>query len=175
MLMVGWRTGDSNDDGGRGVKSLEASFIARATVRTLSLLRFFTPHLTMKRATGARQSRPHALFHLQRSASFICSHKCGHVSEASQPRAWRRKITTPPGKENFHRVSDAAPIEEELLPGYRANDYYPVTTDQTLDSRYRIVCILGRGVGSTVWLAKDVKYDSPESLSNAHHIMGSSR
>jgi serine/threonine-protein kinase SRPK3 len=60
-------------------------------------------------------------------------------------------------KENFHRVPDTTPIEEELLPGYKAEDYYPVTTDQTLDSRYRIICKLGRGVGSTVWLAKDLK------------------
>lgn len=63
-------------------------------------------------------------------------------------------------KENFNRVPDTTPIEEELLPGYKAEDYFPVTTGQTLDSRYRIICKLGRGVGSTVWLAKDVKYDS---------------
>ncbi|KAM3499839.1 hypothetical protein MY10362_006930 [Beauveria mimosiformis] len=69
-------------------------------------------------------------------------------------------MTTPSTKENFHRVPDTTPIEEELLPGYKAEDYYPVTTDQTLNSRYRIICKLGRGVGSTVWLAADVKYDS---------------
>lgn len=63
-------------------------------------------------------------------------------------------------KEKFHRVPDATPIEEELLSGYKAEDYYPVATDQTLDSRYRIICKLGRGSGSTVWLAKDLKYDS---------------
>ncbi|EGX95812.1 protein kinase [Cordyceps militaris CM01] len=64
-------------------------------------------------------------------------------------------MTTP--TKNFHRVPDATPIEEELLPRYKAEDYYPVTTDQTLNSQYRIICKLGRGVGSTVWLAKDVK------------------
>lgn len=79
-------------------------------------------------------------------------------------------MTTPSTKENFHRVPDATPIEEELLPGYKAEDYYPVTTDQTLNSRYRIICKLGRGVGSTVWLAEDVKYDSPEPHFNSHHI-----
>lgn len=58
-------------------------------------------------------------------------------------------------------MPNATPIEEELLPGHADEDYYPVTTDQTLDSRYRIICKLGRGVGSTVWLAKDVKYIIP--------------
>ncbi|KAL7938035.1 protein kinase [Trichoderma chlorosporum] len=57
----------------------------------------------------------------------------------------------------FHRVPSATPIEEELLPGYKAEDYYPVTIGETLDSRYRIICKLGCGVGSTVWLAEDVK------------------
>lgn len=60
-------------------------------------------------------------------------------------------------------MPDGTPIEEELLPGYKAEDYYLVTTDQTLDSRYRISCKLGRGVGSTVWLAKDVNYDDPKT------------
>lgn len=79
-------------------------------------------------------------------------------------------MTTPSTKENFHRVLDATPIEEELLPGYKAEDYYPITTEQTLNSRYRIICKLGRGVGSTVWLAEDVKYDGPELDVNPHHI-----
>jgi hypothetical protein len=75
-------------------------------------------------------------------------------------------VTTHSTREDFHRVPDTTPIEEELLPGYKAEDYYPVTTDQTLDSRYRIICKLGHGVGSTVWLAEDVKYDSLELHSN---------
>lgn len=79
-------------------------------------------------------------------------------------------MTTPSTKENFHRVPDTTPIEEELLPRYKAEDYYPVTTDQTLDSRHRIFCKLGRGVGSTVWLAEDMKSDSPELHFNQYSI-----
>ncbi|KAK0382843.1 hypothetical protein NLU13_9938 [Sarocladium strictum] len=66
-------------------------------------------------------------------------------------------MTTSEAKENFQRVPDTTPIEEELLPGYKAENYYPVTTDQILNSRYRIICKLGCGVGSTVWLAEDVE------------------
>lgn len=94
---------------------------------------------------------------LQRSAALARFHGCGLPSEAYQPRVWRRKMTNIMVEDNFHRVLITTPIEEELLPGYRAEDYYPITTDQTLNSRYRIVCKLGRGVGSTVWLAKDIE------------------
>ncbi len=64
----------------------------------------------------------------------------------------------------FRRVPSTTPIEEELLPGYKAEDYYPVSTGETLDSRYRIICKLGRGVGSTVWLAEDVKCESSKLI-----------
>ncbi|KND88470.1 Serine/threonine-protein kinase SRPK [Tolypocladium ophioglossoides CBS 100239] len=58
--------------------------------------------------------------------------------------------------QSFQRVPDSTPIEEEQLPGYVAEDCYPIAIGEVLDSRYREVCKLGRGVGSTVWLAKDV-------------------
>jgi hypothetical protein len=83
-------------------------------------------------------------------------------------------MTAPSAKERFHRVLDATPIEEELLPGYKAEDYYPVMTDQTLNLRYRIICKLGRGVGSTVWLAKDVKYDNPKPNFIPHYAFNHS-
>lgn len=81
------------------------------------------------------------------------------MNGSRNPGVWQRNITIPTTNANFNRVPEATPIEEELLPSYKAEDYYPVTTDQVLDSRYRILCKLGRGVGSTVWLAKDIKYD----------------
>ena len=58
----------------------------------------------------------------------------------------------------FHQVPETTPIEEERLPGYRAEDYYPVKIGQVLDGRYHLVCKLGQGVGSTVWLVKDARY-----------------
>lgn len=50
----------------------------------------------------------------------------------------------------------STPIEEEELPGYVAQDYYPTRIAQVFESRYRVLCKLGRGTGSTVWLAKDL-------------------
>ncbi|KJK79951.1 hypothetical protein H634G_04190 [Metarhizium anisopliae BRIP 53293] len=50
----------------------------------------------------------------------------------------------------------STPIEEEELPGYVDEDYYPTRIGQVFESRYRVLCKLGRGTGSTVWLAKDL-------------------
>ncbi|ROT40445.1 protein kinase [Sodiomyces alkalinus F11] len=51
-------------------------------------------------------------------------------------------------------VSDI--VEEEGVPGYRADDFYPVSLGEVLADRYRIVAKLGFGVGSTVWLCRDL-------------------
>ncbi|KAG8160821.1 hypothetical protein KVR01_009085 [Diaporthe batatas] len=118
----------------------------------------------MKPTLPGLQSRPRILFHLQRSAALVCSHNRGRLCGAPPSASRRRSLMTPSAKENFHRVPDATLIEEELLPGYKAENYYPVTTGQMLDSRYRIICKLGSGVGSTVWLAKDVKNSQYRAL-----------
>lgn len=52
----------------------------------------------------------------------------------------------------------SVPVEEEGLPGYIVDEYYPVRLGQLLNSRYLVLCKLGCGVGSTVWLAKDQRY-----------------
>ncbi|KAM3495664.1 hypothetical protein MY3957_001032 [Beauveria namnaoensis] len=49
------------------------------------------------------------------------------------------------------------PIEEELLPGYVADNYYPVQIGQVFDTQYQILCKLGQGTGSTVWLSKSLR------------------
>jgi hypothetical protein len=41
-------------------------------------------------------------------------------------------------------------IEEETLPTYRPNHFYPVTVGQEFNDRYRVICKLGYGGSSTV-------------------------
>jgi hypothetical protein len=53
---------------------------------------------------------------------------------------------------------DEEKFEEETLPGYIAEHYYPAHIGEVLHDRYRIVCKLGYGVYSTVWLCKDTQY-----------------
>lgn len=124
----------------------------------------------MKRTIRALQCRHRTLSHRQRPAVFVWSHNCSQLTW-SEPtpitvrglKIWTARST----KDSFERWLEATPIEEETLPGYKAENYYPVTINQTLDSRYRIICKLGRGVGSTVWLAEDVKYLIPFHMTSS--------
>ncbi|OJD16413.1 CMGC/SRPK protein kinase [Emergomyces pasteurianus Ep9510] len=47
--------------------------------------------------------------------------------------------------------------EEEDLPGYKPKDFYPVGLGDVFESRYKVIAKLGFGVGSSVWLCRDVK------------------
>lgn len=49
-------------------------------------------------------------------------------------------------------------FEEETLPGYKADHYYPVRIGDVFQERYQVVAKLGFGGGSTVWLCRELKY-----------------
>lgn len=57
----------------------------------------------------------------------------------------------------FQELPADIPIEEELVPGYSPDDYYPVRLGEVFDNKYRVVAKLGRGVGSTAWLCRDLR------------------
>ncbi|EER37654.1 serine/threonine protein kinase [Histoplasma capsulatum H143] len=50
-------------------------------------------------------------------------------------------------------------IEEETLPTYKAEKYYPTRIGEIFNDRYQIVGKLGYGVTSTVWLCRDLHLD----------------
>ncbi len=54
-------------------------------------------------------------------------------------------------------VSGHKLIEEETLPGYNANHFYPARLGEILNDRYKLVVKLGYGMTATVWLARDLK------------------
>ncbi|PYH89999.1 U4/U6 small nuclear ribonucleo protein PRP4 [Aspergillus ellipticus CBS 707.79] len=47
-------------------------------------------------------------------------------------------------------------IEEETLPTYEREEYYPAQQGEVLHRRYQILAKLGYGVTSTVWLCRDL-------------------
>jgi hypothetical protein len=49
-------------------------------------------------------------------------------------------------------------IEEEKLPHYRADQFYPVHIGEILNSEYQVLGKLGYGAYSTVWLCRDLWY-----------------
>ena len=53
-------------------------------------------------------------------------------------------------------VSGHKAIEEETLPKYNADHFYPARLGDILHDRYKLVVKLGFGMTATVWLAKDL-------------------
>ena len=57
----------------------------------------------------------------------------------------------------FVTLDTTQKIEEEDLPSYVPEDYYPVYIGEVLRSRYQVVGKLGFGVNSRVWLCRDLR------------------
>ena len=75
------------------------------------------------------------------------------VLKAMGRQPWLTKDFSNP---HFKKIATSQLIEEEILPNYLAERYYPVRIGELLKSRYQIVGKLGFGVTSTVWLARDL-------------------
>jgi len=60
--------------------------------------------------------------------------------------------------EGFEKLSLQEKIEEERIPAYKAERFYPVRLGEVFQSRYQVVAKLGFGTASTVWLCRDLVY-----------------
>lgn len=60
-------------------------------------------------------------------------------------------------KSGFDSIDVSEKIEEETLPTYKAEKYYPAQIGDIFKDRYQIVGKLGYGVTSTVWLCRDLQ------------------
>ncbi|KAI2008617.1 hypothetical protein LOZ39_005583 [Ophidiomyces ophidiicola] len=74
------------------------------------------------------------------------------AAAASQPRAFPTS--------GFDLIEESRRIEEETLPGYTPDKYYPVRLGEVLGNRYHVVGKLGYGTTSTVWLGRDLQEES---------------
>ncbi|KGO77439.1 hypothetical protein PITC_048120 [Penicillium italicum] len=57
----------------------------------------------------------------------------------------------------FVKIDLTDKIEEEDLPSYVAENYYPVHIGEVFASRYQVVSKLGYGMSSTAWLCRDLR------------------
>lgn len=57
----------------------------------------------------------------------------------------------------FKTVEPDHLVEEEELPDYRADRFYPVQLGEVFKDRYQVLTKLGFGTSSTAWLARDLK------------------
>jgi serine/threonine-protein kinase SRPK3 len=60
-------------------------------------------------------------------------------------------------------LETVTPFEEERLPEYEAEQFYPVDIGDTIISRYNVIGKLGYGANSTVWFCRDLLYDHKRS------------
>ena len=78
----------------------------------------------------------------------------------------KRVLEAKPLKEelgdSFYQDSDSS--EDEGLPDYKIGGYHPVHVGEVFKDRYVVIQKLGWGHFSTVWLAKDKKYDTYVAL-----------
>ncbi|OKL58503.1 hypothetical protein UA08_06197 [Talaromyces atroroseus] len=56
----------------------------------------------------------------------------------------------------FKLLDSSVPIEEETLPTYIPEKYYPVQQGEVFHERYQVLVKLGFGTTSTIWLSRDL-------------------
>lgn len=71
----------------------------------------------------------------------------------NQPEASLSLPTT-----GFDLIDKDTRIEEEELPNYVADRFYPMRLGQVFQEQYQIIAKLGFGSSSTIWLARDLLY-----------------
>jgi hypothetical protein len=56
----------------------------------------------------------------------------------------------------WENIDPSIIVEEESIPTYRPEKYYPVRIGEVFNDRYRVVGKLGFGSSTTVWLCRDL-------------------
>lgn len=86
---------------------------------------------------------------------------------ASRPSAWinilRRQLSSRRKTSTIPHISLPLeiPVEEETLPHYKPEHYYPVNIGEVYGDRYEVGGKLGYGANSTSWLCRDLEYVTP--------------
>jgi hypothetical protein len=70
-------------------------------------------------------------------------------SQVSRPRVFPSSA--------FTILDPSVKIEEENLPDYLKERYYPVQIGEGFSTRYQVITKLGFGSSSTVWLCRDLQ------------------
>lgn len=79
-----------------------------------------------------------------------------HASSTTSTQQQRTPREFP--SSGFNVLDRLVEIEEETLPTYQSEKYYPVHIGDVFEDRYQVVGKLGYGVTSTVWLGRDLVY-----------------
>ncbi|CAK96886.1 kinase-like protein [Aspergillus niger ATCC 13496] len=83
------------------------------------------------------------------SSKVAYSRRCAHTTTLSQkPRVF-------PGS-GWENIDPSVLIEEESIPTYKPEKFYPVRIGEIFNHRYQVVGKLGYGSTATVWLCRDL-------------------
>ncbi|EXU96711.1 serine/threonine protein kinase domain protein [Metarhizium robertsii] len=85
---------------------------------------------------------------ISRSVSAV-SRPFSKTSESSPPRKFPST--------GFELIDPSEKVEEERLPFYKRDEYYPMKIGHVVYGHYQIVAKLGYGATSTVWLSRDLR------------------
>jgi hypothetical protein len=77
---------------------------------------------------------------------------------------WTRNKLNPAPRRSFANqpkaLSSGRPVEEETLPDYDPEEFYPVHIGDVFKGKYQVLGKLGFGANSTVWLCRNTEYGS---------------
>ena len=59
--------------------------------------------------------------------------------------------------DGFEVIPAQDEIEEETIPDYKAERFYPARLGEVFNARYQAVAKLGYGTASTIWLCRDLE------------------
>lgn len=90
------------------------------------------------------------------SLVLISQFAMGPPPEHSTPRPLHPPREFP--SNGFEVIDPSQKVEEERLPFYKCEDYYPMRMGEVVNDRYQVVAKLGYGTGSTAWLCRDLRY-----------------
>ena len=71
----------------------------------------------------------------------------------------------------FELLDQSVKLDEETLPTYQPEKYYPVKQGEILNDRYQTLAKTGYGVISTVWLAKDLMQVQYAYCNHDHNLI----
>ncbi|KAI8664565.1 Protein kinase domain-containing protein [Fusarium keratoplasticum] len=76
----------------------------------------------------------------------------GRLRQGQKPPEEPRSFPT----SSFSLIDQGQKVEEEELPDYIADRFYPVRLGEVFQGRYQTIAKLGFGSSSTIWLARDL-------------------
>ncbi len=82
-----------------------------------------------------------------------------HLNPAAASSQLPREFPT----SGFQVIDPSDKVEEERLPFYNRDAYYPMRMGEVVGGHYQVVAKLGYGTTSTVWLGRDLRYVSSVS------------